>query len=81
MTEHQVEQLINTLCVRYGFCLPPEAEDQLKHQTPLEPLAFTDAVFRLEGLDPSTADRHLYREIRDVVSIAFRTATAESENG
>jgi hypothetical protein len=35
-------------------------------------VTFTDAVFSAEGLPPETADRHLYRQVRDLVAAAFR---------
>jgi hypothetical protein len=71
LTEREFDQLLNTLCVGYGFCLPPEAENKLKDETPQEAVAFTNAVFTLEGLDPATADRRLYRKIKAVVAAAF----------
>ena len=41
--------------------------------------AFTDAVYRAEGLDPETADRHLYRRILLVVQQAFRDVELREE--
>ena len=80
LTQHELDRLLTTLCVRNGFCLPPDAENKLRDVIPSGPVAFTDAVFTLEGLDHSTADRRLYRAIRAVVEAAFRAATIASEN-
>jgi hypothetical protein len=41
-------------------------------------VAFTDAVFTAEGLPPETADRHLYRQVRDMVAAAFRDVDSGS---
>jgi hypothetical protein len=41
--------------------------------------AFTDAVFSAEGLDPDAADRHLYRQVRDVVASAFQKSLIARE--
>ena len=79
MTEREFDQLLNTLCVQYGFCLPPEAENKLR-EIPQEAVAFTNAVFTLEGLDPSNADRHLYRKIKAVVEAAFFAGAVSREN-
>jgi hypothetical protein len=38
-----------------------------------------DAVFVAEGLDPATADRHLYRRVRDMVSKAYETSVIARE--
>ncbi len=52
----QVKQLLDDLCVHVGFCLPLADQLRLQDSVPSDPDAFTDAVFRAEGLDPSTAD-------------------------
>jgi hypothetical protein len=60
--------------VKLGFCLPPIAQEQLASAAPADVRGFVDAVFVAEGLDPSTADRHLYRQVRDVVSDGYANA-------
>jgi hypothetical protein len=70
----EVKRLLDELCVQLGFCLPPTDQLRLQQHTPTDPDAFTDAVFEAEGLDPSTADRHLYRQVRNMVRDAFRGA-------
>ena len=72
-SKHETEILLNRLCRELGFCLPPEAYDNLKAKPPVSINEFTDAVFVAEGFgDPSTADRHLYRQVRATVSEALR---------
>lgn len=74
LNEKEVGDLLNRLCVRLGFCLPPEDIVRLRGDPPGEILAFADAVFAAEGLDPATADRHLYGQVRDMIADAFRQA-------
>lgn len=72
MTKKEVDVLLGHLCIKLGFCLPPDDIEQLSNEPPEDPLQFVDEVFRREGLDPETADRRLYRQVRDVVIEAYR---------
>ncbi len=74
LTSEDIQKLLDLLCVKYGFCLPPAHIEHLKEYAPDEVRAFTDAVFRAEGLDPETARLHLYRQIRTEIADAFRRA-------
>jgi hypothetical protein len=67
----QVDALLSNLCTTLGFCLPPSDQVALRTNPPRHPDDFTRAVFLAEGLDPATADRHLYRQVRDAVRTAF----------
>jgi hypothetical protein len=65
--------LLDRLCIKLGFCLPPNAYRHLLENRPNDSKAFTNAVFVAEGcVDPATADRHLYRKVLAIVSYAFR---------
>jgi hypothetical protein len=48
----KLEALLYHLCVEYGFCLRPDEYRRLCADPPAEVSAFTDAVYRAEGLDP-----------------------------
>ena len=72
--EKRVRDLLNTLCVELGFCLPPNEIVTLQADPPCEVATFTNAVFCAEGMDPASADRHLYRQVRNIVSYAFHEA-------
>ena len=63
--------LLDDLCRGLGFCLSPDAQRKLSSQPPQDVDSFTNAVFSEEGLDPATADRRLYRQVREVISTAF----------
>jgi len=67
MKRSKLDQLLDLLCVELGFCLSPAEHARLASSPPSSVKAFTDAVFVAEGLDPVTADRHLWRQVRDRV--------------
>lgn len=68
------KKLLDTLCVKLGFCLPPDQIERLVAKPPPDVAGFTDHVFRAEGLDPDSGRRRLYRQVRDVVREAFEAA-------
>lgn len=72
LSRSEAHMLLDELCTREGFCLPPATTLALVSDPPVDPTEFTDAVFRAEGLDPRLADRRLYRRIRALVEGAFR---------
>lgn len=74
LTESEVEKLLYDLCVQLGFCLPPDEQQRFKVSPPADVRSFTDAVFIAEELDPNMAERHLYRQVRDMIADAFRRA-------
>ena len=80
LTERQAESLLFKLCVDLGFCLPPGAQGRLINNPPADVGLFVDAVFVAEGLDPNTADQHLYRQVRAMVAEAFRKSEGECEH-
>jgi len=71
LSEPDAKRLLYELCVRLGFCLPPNEQIQLEMSPPRDALSFTNAVFVAEGLDPDTANRILYRKVRDMVAAAY----------
>jgi hypothetical protein len=70
-----VETLLETLCVELGFCLPPDSYDQLVESPPGDIQTFTDAVFAAEGMNPRTARRQLYMQVRNRVAATFAMAS------
>lgn len=69
-----VDLLLDTLCARLGFCLAQSDRQRIRTNPQSNVIAFTDAVFVAEGLDPTVADRHLYRQVRALVREAFDRA-------
>ncbi len=72
LSEREVEVLLGLLCTRLGFCLPLQEQSKIGADPPRDVKAFTEAVFKAEGLDPDVAERRLWRQVRDVVAEAFR---------
>jgi hypothetical protein len=79
LDQTEVASLLADLCVGYGFCLPSEEHDKLLANPPLEVLAFVDAVFIAEGLNPETASRSTYRAVRDRVAASFGRSVEKAE--
>ncbi|MFL6240068.1 MAG: hypothetical protein ACJ735_11320 [Actinomycetes bacterium] len=65
------ERLMNDLCVDLGFCLPPDDTARLLAWENPDVTAFTDAVFKAEGM-VQPYDLHLYRQVRNRVAEALR---------
>lgn len=72
LSPNEADTLLDVLCTKLGFCLPPTARTQLTENPPADVGAFTDAVFVAEGLDPATADLRTYRDVKATVAEAFR---------
>lgn len=72
LSTEETAALLSNLCTRLGFCLPPNAQEQLRQRPPADVNEFTAAVFIAEGLDLFTMDRRLYRETQAMVAEAFR---------
>jgi hypothetical protein len=53
----EVDSLLADLCIGHGFCLPSQEHDGLVANPPQEVLAFVDAVFITEGLNPETVNK------------------------
>ncbi len=71
LSEPEAQRLLDVLCVKYGFCLPPLWRARLERNPPSSIDKFTDTVFRAEGLDPLTCDSSLYKTVREEVRLAF----------
>lgn len=69
-TADDIETLLGTLCVELGICFHGEIYDRLVDSPPPSTAAFTDAVFRAQGLDPDTNGK-LYRQVQFRVSQVF----------
>ena len=59
------------MCETYGFCLSPLWQARLRDNPPKSVARFTDTVFHAEGLDPAAADSKMYKEMLEVVRLAF----------
>jgi len=68
MKNTEVNQLLEHLCTELGFCLLSGERERLSSSPPDSVQAFTDAVFLAEGLDPTTVDKRLWRQVHDRVT-------------
>ncbi|MEU1844417.1 hypothetical protein [Micromonospora sediminicola] len=64
--ESDVRGLLDELCVKLGFCLPPEVRRRLRESPPGGVDGFTDAIFEAEGMSGSEHP-DLRRQVRAVV--------------
>jgi hypothetical protein len=76
ITATEAEAVLGTLCVKYGFCLPPLWHARLIDCPPKSVAKFTDTVFHAEGLDPRTADSSMYNAMLAEVRAAFERSRA-----
>ena len=69
--------LLDVLCVKYGFCLSPLWRARLERNPPRSAGRFADTVFWAEGLNPETADRQLYKAVVAEVQRALDLSMAK----
>jgi hypothetical protein len=67
---HEVEVVLDRLCIRFGFCLPPAEIERLSQNPPTGVDEFTEAALVAEGYGFTKSDT-LCTEARDVVAQAF----------
>jgi hypothetical protein len=77
ISEPEAQKLLNVLCIKYGFCLPPLWSARLERNPPRSIDKFLDTVFRAEGLDPITAESGMYKAMREEVRLAFERSNLE----
>ncbi len=77
LDESDTEKLLDHLCVKLGFCLTSDAKQNLISNSPSDVKSFTDAVFKAEGMNPETSDKHLYRQVAAEVQATFLLAKDE----
>lgn len=61
-----VQRLLNELCIKLGFCLPPNDIRRLCESPPGDVDSFTDAVFEAEGMGDMSYTNLRY-QVREVV--------------
>lgn len=66
--DSDVRRLLNDLCVRLGFCLPPDGIRRLELSPPHGIDAFTDAVLTTEGMG-DMSHTQTRAQVREVVAM------------
>lgn len=79
MKPTEVRVLLDKLCIELGFCLPPLIKHQLEQTPPDDANEFARVVFTAEGMDPDSADLHLFRQVRRYIAEAMRRSVIEAE--
>jgi len=69
--EIRVQLLLDELCAKLGFCLPPSEQRRLRGSSSTDVDAFTDAVLEAEGVDPRV-NKQLRRTVRDTIEWHMR---------
>ncbi len=64
-------RLLEDLCVRLGYCLPPEDQQRIINDPPASVDGFTDAVVVAEGFDPDLMATEQRQQVHRLVAAAF----------
>lgn len=67
----EVEDLLETLCIKLGFCLPTNASNRLVKYPPKTPERFAKSVIEAEGLDPELMEKNLYISVLNEIKKVF----------
>lgn len=78
LDQSQLTALLDELCVRLSFCLPPEAEIRILKSPPLDIGEFAKMVFAAEGLQEAEVTKHLRREVEATIAKHFEGARIAS---
>jgi hypothetical protein len=66
-TATRVDALLSELCVKKGFCLPPDAQEALINNPPGDRNSFVDAILIADGIDPVLCDKQIRRWVDEAV--------------
>lgn len=80
ISAREAEAVLATLCIKFGFCVPPLWHARLRDCPPRSIAKFTDTVFHAEGLDPRAADSSMYKAMFEEVRAAFERSKASIDN-
>lgn len=61
------EAALHDLCLTYGYCLDPVKAEAILSDVPEDPDEFVAAVLEAEGVEPSLVEKHVRRELREMV--------------
>ncbi len=71
LSERKMLALLDSLCVKIGFCLSPSVKFEIVKFPPATVDEFTDMVYRAEGLDPNLQSG-LYNQVWTMVAENFK---------
>ncbi|MCB1087016.1 MAG: hypothetical protein KDM63_08220 [Verrucomicrobiae bacterium] len=74
LDESQLTALLDELCIRLGFCLPPNEGIRILESPPADIGEFAKMVFAAEGIPEAEVTRHLRREVEATIARHFEAA-------
>ena len=77
VSAQQAVKLEQELCVGLGFCSMRERYDRLIESMPRDLSEVVNEIFQAEGLNPDSADRRLWRSVRDKVVAAHHASAGQ----
>jgi len=77
LSVEQTRALLNELCSRLGYCLPPANYEALEADPPTDPQAFTKLVMEIEGVGSDDPD--MFEPVLELVLATFEGAVDAGE--
>ena len=74
MNSSELTYLLDDLCSRHGFCLPPDRRASFLANPPDSVEGFVAEVIRAERLSASALDKTVLRDLHASVTAAFEKA-------
>ena len=62
--ERDLRELLDELCVKWGFCIPSGAYNEISRRSSLSAGEFASAVLQAEGMNPEY-EKKWFRRLRD----------------
>jgi len=63
----RAEAALSDLCIRWGICIPPSAEDAILADPPSDAETFADAVLAADGSDRALVQKDERRRIVELI--------------
>lgn len=70
-SEKEIEGLLETLCVKLGFCLPSNVANRLMKFPPKTPERFAKSVIEAEGLNLDLIEKNIYVSVLTEIENVF----------
>ena len=80
LSEVELRRLLGWLCIEWGFCIPPEASEDISRRASLSANEFASAVLQAEGMNPEYEEKWFQR-IRDRFVEKFGERVTSDESG
>jgi hypothetical protein len=61
LAENDLRRLLGALCREWGFCIPPEAQDEIAGRSTITAEEFATAVLEAEGMNPELEKKWFQR--------------------